>query len=502
MRGVTYPTLTRQRHLPRRPAALARSPWPPADGLLAALVALLFLALVVALMGHVMRRLDPVTGDEPFYLVTAGSILHDRDIDETNNWADRDVDAWLPPDPLPPGWEGWPAPARGYPPHASQTIRPGLYSKHGLGVPVLILVPLALGGRAGVVLFYGLIGALVAANMFLLARTLRASVPVALAITAALALTNPILSYSFLIFPELPAALCTLYAFRRLLLENNRWQSLAIGLAIALLPWLHARLALIALALTVMALVRYGQGRTRYVLPLALGPPVLSAGGLAAFYWYFYGRPWPNTQDHAGLTTTLDGWAMGLAGLLLDQQWGLLIHAPVYLLVAAGAVALLRSHRDVLGWLALVALPYYAFIGAYNQWWGEWCPPARYLATLAPLAAAPLAALWRRDRTLITATLVTLLSLPGAAVSVAFLRDPQLMYNHPTGQSNLLIALSERGQINWTLAAPSFVVPDASPDSLRLWWLLGLLALVLMTTMATFETAAPPGDLELRPPRR
>lgn len=492
----------RRPHRQRWPSPERRR-WSPGDGLGAVAVALVFLALVVALMGHVMRRLDPVTGDEPFYLVTAGSILHDGDIDETNNWANRDVDAWLPPDPLPPDWQGWDPLARGYPPHGSATIRPGLYSKHGLGVPVLILGPLALGGRAGVVLFYGLIGALVAANIYLLARAMQASAAMALALTAALALTNPLLSYSFLIFPELPAALFTIYAFRRLLLPaNNRWQALGIGLSIAVLPWLHARLALIALALGIMALVQYGRGQTRLPIAFTLIPAGVSGLGLLAFYWYFYGRPWPNAQDHAGLTGTWQGWADGLAGLLLDQQWGLLIHAPVYLLVAAGAVALLRSRPGVLGWLALVGLPYYGLIGAYNQWWGEWCPPARYLTTLAPLAAAPLAALWGRDRTRITATFVALLSLPGAAVMIAFLRDPQLMYNQPTGQSNLLIELSARGQINYTLAVPSFVAPETSPDSLRLWWMLGLLALVLLSTLATFEPGTPPGAFSVRPRRR
>ena len=106
----------------------------PRGGVVAALAALVVLGLVAALMGHVTRRLDPVTGDEPFYLVTAGSILRDGDIDETNNWFNRDVDDWLPPRLLPDDWQGWAYPARNFPPHASQTIRPGLYSKHGLGV--------------------------------------------------------------------------------------------------------------------------------------------------------------------------------------------------------------------------------------------------------------------------------------------------------------------------------------------------------------------------------
>lgn len=469
------------------------------DSRLGLVVALVFLFICGLSVSHIVNQLDPVTGDEPFYLVTAGSILRDRDIDETNNWFEgldeatleyrRDVDDWLPPEPLPPSWQGWPTPARHFPPHASQTIRSGLYSKHGLGVPLLIVPALATGGgRLAVVAVFGLIGALVAVNVFLLAREQRASQVAALTITAALMLTNPLLSYSFLIFPELPAALLTIYAFRRLLApRNNLWQALLVGLAIAALPWFHARLALIAVALGLMALVRLRRDRRGLVWLPVLTLISLSASALTAFYIYFYGRPWPNTQDHAGLVATAIGWGRGLIGLLLDQQWGLLIHAPVYLLVVAGSLALARSRPDYLGWLFWVVLPYYLLIGAYNQWWGEWCPPARYLTTLVPLAAAPLAALWAQDRTPITGALVGLLSLPGWAIMLTFLTQPRLMYNHPTGHSVLLMRISEAARLDLVAATPSFVVPTTGTELVQLWWGAGTLILALLITLATFE---------------
>jgi hypothetical protein len=469
----------------------------------AALVALAFLAVAVLLMPRIMTSLDPITGDEPFYVVTAGSIIRDGDIDETNNWRNGDVNAWLPPDPLPPGWQGWPAPARGFPPHASETIRPGLYSKHGLGVAVMIVPALALGGRPGVVLFYALIGALVAANVYLLARQVGAGRRPALAITAALMLTTPLLPYSFLIFPELPGALLTLYAFRRLLApENSRWQALAVGCCLGFLPWLHARFAIIAVALGIMGLARLARRETRLPAWALLAPAGLSAVGLTAFYWYFYGRPWPNTQDHAGMASTVGAWLNGLIGLLLDQQWGLLIHAPVYLLAAAGLLALARWRLDWFGWLALVVVPYYAFIGGYNQWWGEWCPPARYLATLAPLAAAPIGALWASDRTRLTGGLVALLSLPGLIVMAAFVRDPRWMYNHPSGQGNLINALNTHTGLPFTSLVPSFVNLEATSTTVRLVWLVGLAALVVLSALATLDLdGGAAGPAAVTPPR-
>ena len=463
---------------PAATTAIARSFF-RRDMMVAVGVAVIVLLLVWALLDHVTTRLDPVTGDEPFYLVTAGSILRDGDINEANNWRQRDVDQWLPPNPLPRDWQGWDNPARGFPPHASQTNQPGVYSKHGLGVPALIVVPMALGGRTGIVLFYGLIGGLVAANMYLLARQAGAAMPVALVVTGLLAFSTPLLPYSFLIFPELPAALCTVYVFRRLLeRESAGWQALLMGLSLGLLPWLHARLAIIVVALMVMALARLLTGRTRLPLVAFLAPALLSGAGLTAFYWHFYGRPWPNTQDHAGMTDSLAGWGRGMAGLLLDQQWGLLVHAPIYALAGAGIVALAARRRGLLAWLALVVLPYYLFVAGYNQWWGEWCPPARYLATLAPLMAAPIGALLAVGRTWLMAPLTAALGALSLAVSALFMRDPQLMYNHPSGQSALLRSLREAGTIDLLGALPSYVAPAATPDAVSLWWLVGAVTLL------------------------
>ena len=38
--------------------------------------------IFAACIPRITTRLDPVTGDEPFYVMTAYSLLHDHDIDE------------------------------------------------------------------------------------------------------------------------------------------------------------------------------------------------------------------------------------------------------------------------------------------------------------------------------------------------------------------------------------------------------------------------------------
>src|SRR4029078_7767699 len=81
-------------------------------------------------------------------------------------------------------------------------------------------------------------------------------------------------------------------------------------------------------------------------------------------------------------------------GLLVDRQYGLLIFGPVYALAAVGLVALWRQAdgRWIVLRPGLGTLLYVALTADFRVWWGGWSVPARYLAVLTPLLAAPLAA--------------------------------------------------------------------------------------------------------------
>ncbi len=233
-------------------------------------------AIFAACIPRITTRLDPVTGDEPFYLMTAYSLLHDHDIDETNNFANRDWLHFYPSYPLARDWQGWPGISPDLPPHASQTFRTGLYSKHGLGIPVLILAPFALRGRTGVVLLYNLMAAGVAANIYLLARTVAARHR-ALILTAILMASVPLATYAFLIFPEMPAALMLTYAVRRVLAARNApWQWALVGVCTGYLPWLHARFVPVVAGLALIFAWRHLRTNWRPAL-VAIIPAGISA---------------------------------------------------------------------------------------------------------------------------------------------------------------------------------------------------------------------------------
>ncbi len=462
----------------------------------AAIVALFFV-VYAAFVPRVMRALDPLTGDEPFYVMTALSILRDGDIEERDNYDRRDYDSFYPPDPLPAGWQGWPAFPRDLPPHPAHSVRPGLYSKHGLGVALLILGPYALGGRVATVLFLNLVAALVALNMVLLARRYLGGRGWlwAIGLTAPLALSNPLMSYAYLIFPEIFAALAIVYAFRRgREARNTAPQWAGVGVALATLPWLHARFlpAVLGLAILLLPGLRRERSWGRR-LAFAL-PPAAAAVALLAFYLYIYGKPLPDTNDHAGFND-LAGTVNGFFGLFLDEQWGLLIYTPLYLLAAAGFAALWHGRRGDARALLLVATPYVLLVAFYLVWWGEWGPPARYLTPIAPLAIAPLACWAARVRRPVAVAAVTLGALPGLAVMSGFLADPQLMYNQPDGHSALFTAWAARlGWGEWPKIIPSFQFYAPSPPFLRASWSLALVWAVIAAFLP--HLLRPTGDPE------
>jgi len=179
---------------------------------------------------------SPPTGDQAYYLIETISLVQDGDFNVANNYAQHDENKFYALAPHPPGFVGISAPYPLPPQLARATNRPSSewYGYHLPGLS-FVLAPawivgswFALWWLATMVLMCA-IGALVAVNMFLLAYEttgrLRVSVPVWLG----LAFSSPLMTYTYLIFTELPTGLLVIYAFRRLELgwaANSRWRFL------------------------------------------------------------------------------------------------------------------------------------------------------------------------------------------------------------------------------------------------------------------------------------
>ncbi|MEO8257652.1 MAG: hypothetical protein ABI868_09945 [Acidobacteriota bacterium] len=337
------------------------------------------------------------SGDEPHYLMVCQSLWADHDLDLANNYRDDDGRRF--------GAAGLVMDQHG---RANRAGR--IFPVHDIGVPVLLLpVYVAATAASGLAsepilarfrmtrgLFaYSLISiciiGLVTAAAAITRRALLAQeTPAAPASTIVIALwlAPPVLSNSFLVFPEAFALLATALAVRAAFEEADRavrgrvfWLAAALGL----LPWLHRKYVFYAAALMLAVLWQHRHRvvsldrRDRLHALVLFAAPLI---GLAIWTWHYWGN--------LGGALVLDGapfswetFRVGLPGLIIDRENGLLVWAPVYLLLpAAWAVA----GRRYAVWL-LPAAYLFCISAGHDQWWGGFSPAARFLMPLVPIAA-------------------------------------------------------------------------------------------------------------------
>jgi hypothetical protein len=502
-------------------------------------------AVYVALIPNFLRFSNPPTGDQPLYLMDTISLVQDGDLNVANNYAQHDEDKFYKLAPHPTPFAGQSAPYPLPPQLAASTARPPVeqYSYHPPGLGIL-LVPAWIAGSwfalwwPATIVFMCLIGALVGLNAFLLAYELTGRLSIAWAVWLPLACSSPIMSYSLLLFTELPTGLLLIYAFRRLALgwrANRPWQLALAGAAIGYIPWLAWRCLPLTAVLIIYAAVQWwryrqaerdpapparrGQGsgqRLRaglWLLAPALGLLLL----LVAYNLFVFGTPGPNTVARAGAEPAVFHWPWGGShelmlfingafALLFDQQWGLLPHTPLYVLAAGGAIAMCRlgrqADRRLLGWLALLTLPYFAMIAAFEYWGGLWGPPGRYLTTLVPLLAGPLAMAGAAlGRNWLYRLIYVLLALPGLAYMALVMRDPRLMFPAGRGYFWTWLATSPDSPLHIDLRTllPTFAWPDVIRQPFNTGWIIGAGVLIVLGCYVLMGQRPAPPSLRIWP---
>ncbi len=260
--------------VPLRGADLAPSYLHPVWTLLCFTVTL---AVYVALVPRIILYSSPPTGDQPFYLMDTISLVQDGDLELSNNYANRDEDKFYGLAPHPPDFVGMSAPYPLPPQLTESKARPEneWYGAHLPGLSVALVPAWVVGSWfqlwwPATVVFMCVVGALVATNVFLLAHEMTGRLWVAVAVWLPVAFSNPVMSYSFLLFTELPTGLLLIYAFRRLARgwgANGPVRLLLVGAATGYIPWLAWRCAPIAGALIAYGVVQWW----RWYRPAAAG---------------------------------------------------------------------------------------------------------------------------------------------------------------------------------------------------------------------------------------
>src|SRR5699024_10270190 len=131
------------------------------------------------------------------------------------------------------------------------------------------------------------------------------------------------------------------------------WRMAGAGAALATLPWLHSRAATIAVAVgaAIVACAWWRRAGWRAVSAFA-ALPIASAIGWLAYFQVIYGTPNPAAPYGGYTQTALAHLPAGIAGLLLDAQFGLLTVAPVFAGAAIGVIWMLVGRADAASPLA------------------------------------------------------------------------------------------------------------------------------------------------------
>ena len=322
-------------------------------------------------------------GDEPHYLIITQSLLKDGDLRIENNHRNGDYRAFYSGELPKPDYR-----RRG---------RNGeIYSIHAPGLPVLVAPAFALAGYAGVVVFLILLAASGSALAWHLARTVSGSTEAAWVAWAATTLSVSAIFHSFTVYPDGPGAVLALTGVWALLRAERESRTGAErlapwwlhGTALAMLPWIHTRFALIAGSLGALVLLRLSTTRNAAGKAVAfLTVPAVSALCWVGFFIAIYGTPDPSAPyaNEEGSASFIPG---GLAGLFFDQRFGVFAYAPVLMTAVAGLVVMARR-RDSrrLGFeLLFVVVPYLLEVTHFAMWWGGTSAPGRFATCRAPMA--------------------------------------------------------------------------------------------------------------------
>jgi hypothetical protein len=357
--------------------------------------------------------------DEPQYLLTALSLWEDRSLDISDELAD----------------ERWRAFHDAELPVQTEVQPDGRQvSPHDPLLPLLLAVPMGLGGWVAAKLALALLAAGVAAlTVWVAVRRFAVSPVLAGAGTALVAASPPLAVYGQQVYPELPAAGAALVAVAAATGEL-RARSLALaGAAVVALPWLSVKYAPVAAAIALLVLWRLGRsGRAVAALSFsgALSVAAVAYLGLHRLWWggwtvYASGDHFSGTGELSvmGVAPDYAGRSLRLVALLVDRGYGLAAWAPVWLLAVVALAALLRRRPPGAAFLLLPvavgwAVATWAAYTMHGFWW-----PGRQVVVVLPLVLV--AVLWwaRHLAGQRQQALAAVLAAGGVVATVALLVD-------------------------------------------------------------------------------
>jgi len=406
-----------------------------------------FVVAALGLLTLLTHRTFAGSGDEPHYLAIANSLAFDRDLDLSNNYH---RDEWI---------------VGAADPALHVTIVDGkMRPLHDIGMPLLFVpyvammqplvratlplwpVPLLERLRVGPATIYRhvLSLAMIALTLVLLDQLLAACMAVgivtriAVTIVLVAAWSPPLSIFSILFFTEILSALLCLVAFKRLVIDRADGAAgwALAGLCTGLLWLVHARNIGGVLALMILSVVQHRRSPSMRALLAFWSIALLMLAARTAVNYWLWGTWLTSPHASLGVITsvpeTISVAIHRLAGMLVDQEFGLLPYAPIFVLTAFAVtpgnvdrVALIGAGFVALAYLLPILLP----ITNVHGFEGGWTPPARFWVPVLPLIAIATAAGASRAPRGLFILIVTVQII----ITAYFWYDPKSLWNDGDG---------------------------------------------------------------------
>lgn len=399
--------------------------------------------------------------DEPQYLLTAISLAEDLDLDVSDEIRE---DRFLP-----------------FHEHRSlnqQTIDLNedgqRLSPHDPLLPLVLALPMKLGGWVGARLTMAVLGSLVA-MLTLWTAVRRFDLPAgpAAVVIAALSASPPMIAYANQVYPAMASALCVIGGTALVTSQSPRVRA-ATAVPIVALPWLSVKYAPHAMVLALIMLWSLRQGRR--LLAGVLSGLALMGIWYLVFHRRVYGG-WTvyATGDHfvegggewevVGSKFNPVGRTRRVVGLIVDKNFGLAAWAPAYLFTPLSITwfaATKQRHRALVfsligvGW----AMATWIALTMHGWWW-----PGRQLVPIMPLVIVVLTASVARSRWRVGALLATSVLAIGGWIWLAI--------ESSTDRRTLIVDFFETDwpwyQL-WREALPNMAGLSLSEPGLTLFW--------------------------------
>ncbi|MBN1221868.1 MAG: hypothetical protein JXB23_01375 [Candidatus Aminicenantes bacterium] len=389
------------------------------------------------------------SGDEPYYLLTAHSLLKDKDINVANNYKQQDYFAFYEKEKNPRFRLGMYA-------RAGKKGRDYIYPVNLPGISVLVLPCYWLSQffkgslltfilKASLSLWASLLGV----QIFLLARDIWKREGTALLVWLLYSFSVPVLFYATHLYSEIPIALFSVYVFRKVRSEQSLkpFHYVFCGFLLSLFCWFGLKYNLLfgpLLCVAVYFLLTTHKARLKVIYLLVF--PVLSLTLFYSVIHSLYGSFSPfsvyegvltperlHAFKDAAFSAPLSMRIWSFLDYFLDQRDGLLLYSPLYFFSILGFVEIFRKSKKEFLILLFLTIPYllnYAFF-THRQ---GYSPQGRILTPISWVGAIAIGYFLIHNQKKIYSFLFRVFSILGIGIAFLLLMHPDFLYQPTTNE--------------------------------------------------------------------